>query len=393
MKRTFLFVSVFLVLAIVIAVVYPLAYSAGEKSVPIEQRIVEIKKEARTTELSYEPEELKTLGAKEWIVDFVKLEPKDYITDITYEKWTGDDVVIAIPNSNPTAEPGLSKRYNRITILGKDGIIAQYDTGKHDVTDIHLLSDRMLLKTRVKESGKPTIAGVLEVDYNGKGLWGLSIDGQSHSVEPLPNGNYLIMRGDLDQAVEMTRDGQIAWEWNAYENIQQFSKENFVAYADRTEPAYNIFNEFRMETPAATIWTHMNAVQKLDDGYLISMRNLNLVVKVGFDKKIQWTFGALQIKYQHRPRQLENGNLLIYDNGGGRVVEFTRMGEVVFEYPIYSAVWGTVDKLSNGNYIFPSCFEGIIYEVTPQKEVVKKIQMGKMPVIRAYLAEDVSWIK
>ena len=348
---------------------------------------------SRTTALKYKLEDVKSLKTQPLTMTVKKLAPKDYITDITFEKWTGDDLVIAIPNSNPTAEVGLSKgRYNRITLLSGGKILAQYDTADQDVTDITLLPDKMLVKTRQKINNV-YVPGIAEIGYDGKFLWGLGIDKLSHSVEPLPNGNFLIMRGDYDQAIEMTRDGKIAWEWNAMEGIPQFSNQTFVAYADRTEPTYNIYNEFRMPTPNGDIWTHANAVQKLADGYLISLRNLSMCVKVGFDKKIQWTFGALLIKYQHRPRILDNGNILIYDNGNGRVVEFKPTGEVVFEYPIYSAVWGCVDKLSNGNYIFPSCFEGIIYEVTPDKEVVKKVQMGKMPLIRAYMAKDaLAWV-
>lgn len=360
---------------------------------PISENIVkpEQTEKPRTSALKYTLEDVKTLKTKPLTMDVKRLDPKDWTTDIKIEKWSGENLVIAVPNSNPTAEAGLAKRYNRITLLDGSGIVAQYDTGKHDVTDITLFPNYMLVKTRVKIDGV-NVPGIAELDYSGKCLWGLEIDKLSHSVEMLPNGNYLIMRGDYDQAIEMTREGKIAWEWNAMEGIPQYAKENFTAFADRTEPAFNVYNEFRMATPNGEIWTHANAVQKLDDGYLISLRNLNLVVKVGFDKKIKWTVGALLIKYQHRPRLLENGNILIYDNGNGRVVEFTPLGDVVFEYPIYSAVWGSVDKLSNGNYIFPSCFEGVILEVSPNKEIVKKVVMGKMPLIRVHPKEALEWI-
>lgn len=336
--------------------------------------------------LRYTLNDVKTLKTGELKVNIKRLSPSEYTQDIMIEKWAGDNLVIAVPNSNPTKETGLMNRYNRITLLDGRGIVAQYDTDKDDVTDINLLPDRMVLKTR---------NGIAEIDYTGKQLYGLKIDGITHSAEPLPNGDFLIVRSNYDQVVELNREGKMVWEWDALENIQPFNKDTFTAFADRTEPSANLYSDFRMAMPNGDIWTHINAVQKLSDGYLLSLRNLNMVLKVDNNNKVQWTFGALQIKYQHRPRQLANGNLLIYDNGNGRVVEFNRVtGQMVFEYPIYSAVWGTVDKLDNGDYIFPSCFEGIILEVNPQKEIVKKVQMGKMPLIRAYPASlALEWIK
>ena len=386
-------------IAICIMVIILMVVSIGCETKSVTPTISEVivkpepTEKPRTTPLKYTLEDVKTLKTEPLSMVVNRLPKEEWTTDITIEKWTGDNLVIAVPNYNPTNETGLSKgRYNRITLIDGSGIVAQYDTGAHDVTDITLFPEFMLVKTRTKVNNV-YVAGVAEIDYNGKCLWGLNIDKLSHSVELLSNGNYLIMRGDYDQAIEMTQDGKIAWEWNALEGIPQYSKDTFTAWSDRTEPSFNIYNEFRMSTPNGDIWTHANAIQKLDDGYLISLRNLSLAVKVGVDKKIQWTFGALLMKYQHRPRILENGNILVYDNGNGRIVEFKPTGEVVFEYPIYSAVWGSVDKLPNGNYIFPSCFEGIIYEVNPQKEVVKKVVMGKMPLIRAHGIEALDWIQ
>lgn len=335
----------------------------------------------KEVDLGYTIEDLHTLKAEPMTMEIRKLEPSEWSTDITVEKWEGEDYIIGVPNSNPTAEEGLGNRINRITLLDGTGVIAQYDTGTHDVTDINLMEEHMLVKTRDKSLG---IAGIAEIGYDGTYLWGITIDKLSHSVEPLDNGNFLIVRGDYDQVCEIDRGGSIVWEWNCMENILPFNEDTYDAYEYPSDKPTNLFhyNEYCLITGSGKIiWTHVNGIQKLDDGYFISLRNQNLALKVGFDKEIQWTFGALLWKYQHYPRILENGNILVYDNGGGKVAEYTRNGEIVWSYPTESSVWGRQYKLDNGNYLVPQCFQGQILEVTTDNEIVKQIQMGKMPVI------------
>jgi len=341
--------------------------------------------QSRAEVLGYTLDTLKTVKTSPLVIETRRLTPEEFTTDVNIVKWQGENIVIAVPNYNPRSEEGLvADRYNRITLIDRRGIVAQYETKGQDVTYVVLLPDRMVLKTR---------KGIAEMDYAGNFLWGMTVDGISHSAQPLENGNFLIVRADYDQVLEITRTGKIVWEWNALESILPYSDDTFVAWGGKTEKSANIFSDTFYDTGKKIIWTHINHIQKLDDGYLISLRNQNLIVKVGFDKMVQWTFGPLLVKWQHAPLQLSNGNLLVYDNGNGRVVEFTRLGEVVWEYPIYSAVWGNVWKLDNGNYVFPSCFEGLVYEVSPKGEVVKLVEMGKMPVISVYPSRVLEWLK
>jgi hypothetical protein len=55
---------------------------------------------------------------------------------------------------------------------------------------------------------------VVEVDANGKEIHSLTVDGLSAwaSVEPLPNGRYLISQYSLNRVVEMDPAGQVHWE-------------------------------------------------------------------------------------------------------------------------------------------------------------------------------------
>ena len=120
----------------------------------------------------------------------------------------------------------------------------------------------------------------------------------------------------------------------------------------------------------------MNSCQKLEDGYLIGLRNLDLVIKVNKAGEIVWSFGAGILKHQHHPRILDNGNLLVFDNGNHRVAEYDMEQNLVWEYTdITAPIFGWCEKLPNGNYLIPDTHGGRLLEVTPDKEIVKQINV------------------
>ncbi|GAH71343.1 unnamed protein product, partial [marine sediment metagenome] len=87
---------------------------------------------------------------------------------------------------------------------------------------------------------------------------------------------------------------------------------------------------------------------------------------------------------------LESGNLLVYDNGNGRVAEFSPTGEVVWEYPVLAPASGWITKLWNGNYFFPDINNQRLLEVSPEGEVVKEILLEGIGIYqaKAYNPED-----
>ena len=117
-----------------------------------------------------------------------------------------------------------------------------------------------------------------------------------------------------DAAIEVNPQGGVVWKWLVYEH--------FDPDIDLLCPL-----EHRNQFPL------INSVFVLPDGnVLLSLRMLNTVAIV--DKKsgdIIWRWGRHQIGHQHDARMIDNGNILVFDNGvhrSGYGPEYSRVVEV-----------------------------------------------------------------
>lgn len=136
---------------------------------------------------------------------------------------------------------------------------------------------------------------------------------------------------------------------------------------------------------------HTNSFEILDkeiEGFcnkgdwLISLRELDLVAVIDPSKEqLVWSWGPGQLEMQHHPSLLENGNILIYDNGTNRgfsrIVELNPLtGRIEWEYrsepaqEFYSAFRGSSQRLPNGNTLITESDKGRVFEVTREGEIV-----------------------
>jgi hypothetical protein len=138
---------------------------------------------------------------------------------------------------------------------------------------------------------------------------------------------------------------------------------------------------------------HTNTVEVLDgrfaqlapwlqEGYILtSIRELNLIAVVDFDRERLVMTQAGTFRAQHDPRLLDNGNLLLFDNKGAgyhsRVLELDpRTMEIVWQYqgtkesPFYTDCCGLSQRLPNGNTLIVESTAGRAFEVTVDKEIV-----------------------
>jgi hypothetical protein len=88
------------------------------------------------------------------------------------------------------------------------------------------------------------------------------------------------------------------------------------------------------------------------------------------------------VRRQHHPSLLDNGNLLVFDNLGGRdgasrVLEVDPVSrQVVWEYngdppaSFFSAVRGGCQRLPNGNTLITESDRGRVFEIDPGGRVV-----------------------
>ena len=237
---------------------------------------------------------------------------------------------------------------------------------------------------------------MLEVDWNGNEIWHCDAPYQSHDFYRLDNGNTIYIcwspdgrlpddaaarvRGGLlgtehngkiwgDSLIEVNQRGEVVWKWVAYEHL---------------DPDIDVMCPLEHRTN----WPYMNSVFVLPDGnVLLSMRFSNTVAIV--DRKsgdIIWRWGSEELGHQHDARMIDNGNILIFDNGAhrrgygpsySRVVEVNpRSNEIVWEYKanppteFYSAVQGGQERLPNSNTLICEALMGRIFEVTEEGEVV-----------------------
>jgi len=251
---------------------------------------------------------------------------------------------------------------------------------------------------------------VIEQDWDGNVVWRYDApEGwlANHDMQRLENGNTLILMEERVNApaisgkemsdkffIEVDPTGEIVWRWSSVEHFDQFG------YSDTCRRL--------MYEQGGSIWLTNtlsvlpgNTLAEKDSRFakgniLSSQRNTNYVYIV--DKgsgRIVWTWGAGpgELVGQHQPVMLDNGNILIYDNGGEagyppRCRPYTRLvevrplsGEIVWQYAhepttfkpmskFFSSSWGSVQRLPNGNTFSLDTHKGRLFEVTPYGEIV-----------------------
>ena len=173
-----------------------------------------------------------------------------------------------------------------------------------------------------------------------------------------------------DALQEITPNGKVVWEWLAYEHID-FDEDVICPLCTRDT------------------WTYINSLEVLpDENILVSFRNIDTIAII--DKTTghyKWRWGRGEIAHQHTPTLLDNGNILLFDNGlhrrnpvclsYSRVLEVNpKTNKIEWEYTdpntasFYSCICSNAQRLPNGNTLICESIKGRILEVTPDKEKV-----------------------
>ncbi len=136
---------------------------------------------------------------------------------------------------------------------------------------------------------------------------------------------------------------------------------------------------------------HTNTLEIIDRDFyglcnkgdiLLSFCTLDLVgILDTKTEKVIWSWGSGYLSRQHHPTFLENGNILIFDNGTIR--EYSRIIEldpfvqkIVWEYKtkppknFYSISRGASQRLPNGNTLITNSDSGHVFEVDKDKQIV-----------------------
>jgi hypothetical protein len=137
-----------------------------------------------------------------------------------------------------------------------------------------------------------------------------------------------------------------------------------------------------------TLWAMGNSVLELPDGdILLSYRPISTVIRIDRRaREIVRKLGPPTLAGQHAPTPLENGNILIFDNGVHRLddpLPFSRVieinpatNEIGWTYqdkPVsnfFSPRMGNAQRLPNGNTLIDEASFGRFFEVTRDGEIV-----------------------
>jgi hypothetical protein len=115
---------------------------------------------------------------------------------------------------------------------------------------------------------------------------------------------------------------------------------------------------------------------------LVTIRHQDTIAIIDWEKKkAVWSWGQGEISGPHDATVLENGNILVFDNGldrgWSRVIELDPLSEeIVWEYKaktpkdFYTATRGTNQRLPNQNTLITNSESGHVFEVTPEGDIV-----------------------
>ena len=314
-------------------------------------------------------------------------------------------------------EGGYVDRMGKIYLIDMNGAIVHQWLVPTSCQYAQLLPSGNLLYATRDRSYKNR-AGLREIDHAGNVLWFYPcwID---HDFEIMANGNFLIHFIEdvsntplsekvvrCSRIIEVTREGKIVWEWRAEDHAAELKKLAGIRFpVKRKDWAHN--NTAHVIGP--------NESGKKDPRFregniIFSYNNISLIGIIDKDtKNIVWAWGRGTLQRQHSIQMLENGHLLIYDNGAGRkysrVLEVDPLsGEIVWEFThpqpkkLFSPNISGAQKLPNGNvlicsgeqneltrktkespddtlldklraFLFPP-WDGRIIEVSPSKKIV-----------------------
>jgi hypothetical protein len=262
--------------------------------------------------------------------------------------------------------------------------------------------------------------GLLRLDWNSNVVWAkterahhelTAVDDSTFYTLEAPKEQYRSLIVRFDNIVRCNLDGRVIERWSTLENLDEIKRaldqRSFLdtildslqgAGASRIDP-HDVPE--RLHPEAATRgspvfdYFHTNTVSILPEtalgradsrfragNLLVCFRNANQIAVLDRQTKaIQWAWGEGVLEWPHDPTMLENGNILIYDNGVERkytrILELNPLTETIEwtygEAPdqrFFSRSRGSCQRLSNGNTLICDSDSGRAFEVTRSGQIV-----------------------
>jgi len=268
----------------------------------------------------------------------------------------------------------------------------------------HLVSN---IRSKEKCPVMGCLSAVEERDWDGNVVWRYENDNLHHPIEVRPDGSIVaiywevlpqVLSSQIKGGIPNTEgkngetitdvirivnhDKEVVWEWYPHEELS-------IADWPLSPPETRQY------------WPNINRVKYLSEGnpfngkesLLVSFRKIDTLAIIDIEtKKIVWKWGEKDIAHQHDPHLLNNGNILVFDNGYhrtepdkkkfSRILEINpRINKIIWEYNgsevnvkngfgFYSFIGGFVERLPNWNSLITETTTGRIFEVNQEGEIV-----------------------
>jgi len=257
---------------------------------------------------------------------------------------------------------------------------------------------------------------LLKLDWHSRPIWrtGLQVH---HDLAVADDGSLYTIVVDkerfagvdvyFDSLMHLRRDGLPLEKWSTRAHLDELGRvfdrtwflEEVLVRRSRYERVHDRLRSVSRGLRGAPDHTydhfHWNTVNLLPDtplgrddprfragNFLVCFRNLNQigVLEAGTLRPL-WAWGEGILERPHHPTMLENGHILVFDNGvqsgRSRVIELDpASGRILWEYAadppasFFSREKGSAQRLPNGNTLICEGDRGRVFEVTPAGEVV-----------------------
>ena len=235
---------------------------------------------------------------------------------------------------------------------------------------------------------------LLRMSWGGELIWKRAV-GAHHDVDIGPDGSLAVLvqrerqireidseRVTLDHGIALlSHDGQLQREYSLYDMLSAAPE---VFAFQRVAPSKRKVDLFHSNSIERMHHRDLEAGHRIYAAHnaIVSMRNQDAIVIFDLEaEQAIWTWGQGEISGPHDATVLENGNILLFDNGLGRgwsrVIELDPLAKaIVWEYrapkptDFYTAGRGSNQRLGNGNTLISNSDSGEAFEVTPEGEIV-----------------------
>jgi hypothetical protein len=290
-------------------------------------------------------------------------------------------------------------RGHHADLLDPEGHIVHQWHHDEGIQHVKLLPNgRLMMHTLPPESaeGLENIGGcagaLLELDHDSNVVWEYRDVYMHHDYQRLDNGNTLVIRWEKIPADVTARvqGGHIAagdpdWMWG--DAVREIASDGSTVREWRSWEHLSTDHHIKCPLESRKEWTHLNSIEVTPDGdWLISFRLTSTIVIVdGVTGDVRWRWGPDVLSHQHHATWLDNGHILVFDNGCHRreapsfsqIIELDpETREISWKYHapsvlgFFSFMVSGCERLPNGNTLITEGASGRLFEVTPEHETV-----------------------